>query len=86
MEDAFNVFKDVLSNIMQEKGAVKDYNILAAEYKIQTEIKSNVDNKFINIPATAIFPGTNIQEWYSENVRDVLLKGVDEFEENESGW
>ena len=86
LEDAFNVFKEIISNIMHKKGGVKVYTVLVAEYQIQSDSKSNAENKYFNTPATAIFPATNIEEWYSENVIQKLLKDVDEFQDNGSGW
>ena len=45
LDDSLVVFKDVMNNILREKGPVKVYTILVAEYQIQTDISSTADNK-----------------------------------------
>ena len=81
LDDAFEVFKQEVSKIIREKGAVKVYTVLVSEYQVQTENKSLVENKYFNTAAASIFPTTNMQEWLG-----YLLKEVEEFQENGSGW
>ena len=86
MDDSLVVFKEVMNIILRKKGPVKVYAILAAEYQIQTDISSTADNKFFNTPAAVIYPATDLEDWYTKKVSSLILKDVDEFQENGSGW
>ena len=86
LEDAFNIFQEVINDVIKEHGAIKVYTALVAEYQVQSDIKSATENKYFNTPATSIFPATILKEWYLNHVSEILLKDVDEFEDNGSGW
>ena len=86
LEDAYEVFNGVVSDIMREKGAIKVYTVLVAEYNVQTENKSKTENKYFNTAAMSIFPTSNVREWYTDSIIESLLKEVEDFEENGSGW
>lgn len=61
LEAAFEVFKQVVSGVIREKGAVKVYTVLVAEYEMQTDSKDLVENKYFNTPAVCIFPSADMK-------------------------
>ena len=60
---------------------------MAAEYitlSINAEETSSI--KYFNTKSAAIFKTTNLDKWFNTNVRDPILRDIEEFQEEGSGW
>ena len=87
MDDALPVFKEKISQCLKVHNSLKVNTELAAEYitlSINAEETSSI--KYFNTKSAAIFKTTNLDKWFNTNVRDPILRDIEEFQEEGSGW
>ncbi|XP_051167626.1 uncharacterized protein LOC127285571 [Leptopilina boulardi] len=86
LDDACVLFEDFIKKVLQKHDSLKVYAVLTTKFKKIINDEEKVEPKYFNVRSNIIFPTTVLIEWYSKNVKEPILKQVEEFEEKESQW
>ncbi|XP_057320568.1 uncharacterized protein LOC130664599 [Microplitis mediator] len=86
LNDAKNVVLDKIHNILNQEGNIKVSSTLLSNFQ---NIKSDgtvEERKSFKTKTHEILFATSLNDWFNDNVYDILLKKVEEFFHKDSGW
>lgn len=83
LKRAITIFKNQIKKAL--KSSILKVNVILSGNFILPSSGEN-EIKTFNTKNTIIDHTTNIEEWYMENVMDVIMKDLEEFQERDSGW
>jgi hypothetical protein len=86
MTDATVLFKTVIKNALKKENSLKVNSVFAAEYSIMKDDEKVIEVKYFNTKNAPILQTTDLKDWFVENVRDPILKDMEEFQDKDSGW
>lgn len=87
MDDCFSLLASQITSIVKkERNPIKVYTVLAAKFIIMKSDEEIIDIKYFNTKAEPLYPTTNIQEWFNAHVREPIMREMEEFEQQGSGW
>lgn len=86
LDDAHKIFVLRAKAILKERGNLKANTVLLAKFKKDHGGEEVVDLKNFATKNVRILQTTDLDEWYVKNVKEVILKKIEEFQEQESGW
>ncbi|XP_018576220.1 uncharacterized protein LOC108914811 [Anoplophora glabripennis] len=88
LKDSFFLFKPRILNELKKDPTVKVNAVLCCEF-----IKESVDEdkqvrqfKYFNTKNNLIDLGTDLWQWYRDNISDKIMNKLTEFHEGQSGW
>ena len=86
-EDAKLLFEtEIHKTLIDKKYNLKVYTILEATFAREKGEETVKELKHFNTKSFPIFLTSNVQQLFEENVSDVILTDMAEFQERESGW
>lgn len=86
LNDAQSLFETKIKSALQEYNSLKVNAELAAEYIIEKSDSVSVDVKYFNTENVSIYKITDLVECFTENIKEPILREMEEFEERGSGW
>ncbi|XP_051162388.1 uncharacterized protein LOC127282258 [Leptopilina boulardi] len=87
LDDAFSIYEDQVKVCLNRLGCLKVYTVLVAKFKkTLADGTSILDLKSFIAKTGEIFPATDLNNFYNENVKQITLKLMEEFQEKESNW
>lgn len=86
MKDAEVLFKVEMKKCLQEYNSVKVNSEFIAEFIIQKSGEEKTDIKYFATESSVIFQSTILGLWFEDNIKEPLLKDLEEFQERDSGW
>lgn len=86
LDDARELIIPQIQRTVQKSGNLKVNVILSGKFLLTKSVGSTEEDKAFNTANEPIFPSTNLEEWYTEYVKDPLLQQIEDFEGKESGW
>ncbi|XP_051168850.1 uncharacterized protein LOC127286461 [Leptopilina boulardi] len=87
LDDAFSIYEDQVKACLNRLGCLKVYTVLVAKFKkTLADGTSILDLKSFIAKTGEIFPATDLNNFYNENVKQITLKLMEEFQEKESNW
>lgn len=86
LEDAFFLFKSRIKNILKSYATIKVNSCFCGEFIKADAEKDVIDYKYFNTQNVIIDRGTNLNEWFKENIIDKILNKLEEFQEKQSGF
>ncbi|KAB0790845.1 hypothetical protein PPYR_14921, partial [Photinus pyralis] len=84
--DCKTIFKSRIHNALKQDEAVKVNAIFCGEFAITQGEKMLNEYKYFTTSNAAIYRGTDIEEWFKENVEKPIMTKLSEFQERDSGW
>ncbi|XP_023314539.1 uncharacterized protein LOC111693627 [Trichogramma pretiosum] len=87
LEDAFTIFVERINEALDKHSMIKVNAELAAEYMtLNKDGEFIFGDKYFNTKNEHISQSTDLGEWFTSNVQEPILKQMEEFEEEGSGW
>ncbi|CAB0027958.1 unnamed protein product, partial [Trichogramma brassicae] len=87
LEDAFTIFEERIKETLAEHSMIKVNVELAAEYMtVNKDGEVIFGDKYFNTKNEHISRSTDLGEWFTTNVQESILKQMEEFAEEGSGW
>ncbi|CAB0030980.1 unnamed protein product [Trichogramma brassicae] len=87
LEDAFTIFEERIKEALAEHSMIKVNVELAAEYMtVNKDGEVIFGDKYFNTKNEHISRSTDLGEWFTTNVQESILKQMEEFAEEGSGW
>ncbi|CAB0044872.1 unnamed protein product [Trichogramma brassicae] len=87
LEDAFTIFEERIKETLAKHSMIKVNVELAAEYMTLTKDAEVIfGDKYFNTKNEHISQSTDLGEWFTTNVQQSILKQMEEFAEEGSGW
>uniref|UniRef100_A0ABD2XIE7 Transposable element P transposase n=1 Tax=Trichogramma kaykai TaxID=54128 RepID=A0ABD2XIE7_9HYME len=87
LEDAFTIFEERIKETLTKHSMIKVNVELAAEYMtLNKDGEFIFGDKYFNTKNEHISQSTDLGEWFISNVKEPILKQMEEFEEEGSGW
>ncbi|XP_043479909.1 uncharacterized protein LOC122509742 [Leptopilina heterotoma] len=86
LDDARILFAEYIATVLEKHGPLKVYAVLGAKFRKVVNDEEKVESKYFNVKSEIIFPTTKLSVWYCKNVKEPILKQVEEFTEKESQW
>ncbi|CAG5075414.1 Protein of unknown function, partial [Cotesia congregata] len=86
LREAENMAIEKIQQSMQEHGSLKVYTQLLCRFENHKNDAVVVETKSFQTKASTILANTELHEWFQDNVTDQLLKKIEDFNENQSGW
>ncbi|CAB0043227.1 unnamed protein product [Trichogramma brassicae] len=87
LEDAFTIFEERIKEALAEHSMIKVNVELAAEYMtLNKDGEVIFGDKYFNTKNKHISQSTDLGEWFTTNVQESILKQMEEFAEEGSGW
>lgn len=84
LDDASILLEEYITTVLKKHGPIKVYAILDAKFRKVINDKEKVEYQYFNVKSKESFPTTALDNWYSKNIKEPILKKVDEFAETES--
>jgi len=84
LDEAETVFVREIRRVLQSENTVRVYVLLKSDYVKAGD--EDPDTKTFNTKSAEIFASTDLREWFNEHVRVPLLRDVEEFQDQDSGW
>uniref|UniRef100_A0ABD2WYQ2 Uncharacterized protein n=1 Tax=Trichogramma kaykai TaxID=54128 RepID=A0ABD2WYQ2_9HYME len=87
LEDAFTIFVERINEALDKHSMIKVNVELAAEYMTLSKDGEFIfGDKYFNTKNEHISQSTDLGKWFISNVKEPILKQMEEFEEEGSGW
>ena len=86
MRDAEEVFKLRVKMFLDLFNSVKVNAEFISEFIIEKGDEEKKDIKYFPTSSEIIYKSTSLDEWFRQNIRDPILKDLEEFQERDSGW
>ena len=86
MKDAEEVFKLRVKMFIDEFNSAKVNAEFISEFVIEKGVEEKKDIKYFSTSSEIIYRTTNLGDWFRQNIRDPILKELEEFQERDSGW
>ncbi|CAB0039838.1 unnamed protein product [Trichogramma brassicae] len=87
LEDAFTIFEERIKETLAKHSMIKVNVELAAEYMtLNKDGEVIFGDKYFNTKNEHISQSTDLGEWFTTNVQESILKQMEEFAEEGSGW
>lgn len=86
LEDACILFENYIKRTLHKHGPLKVYGVLNAKFRKYINDEEKIDIKYFNTKSEKIFLATILKEWFHKNIKEPILKQIEEFEERESQW
>ncbi|XP_051161514.1 uncharacterized protein LOC127281705 [Leptopilina boulardi] len=86
LDDARILFEEYIQSVLKRHGSLKVYAVLGAKYKKVANDMEQIESKYFNVRSVVIFETTVLTDWYCDNIKEPILKFVEEFAEKESQW
>ncbi|XP_044578974.1 uncharacterized protein LOC123261446 [Cotesia glomerata] len=86
LREAENMAIEKIQQSMQEHGSLKVYTQLLCRFENHKNDAVVVETKSFQTKTSTILANTELHEWFQDNVTDQLLKKIEDFNENQSGW
>lgn len=87
LDDAFALFEERIRICLNRYGPLKVYTVLGAKFKkVLNDGKEDFDFKTFIATTKEILLSTPLDEWYNNNVKQLTLKMIEEFQGKDSNW
>lgn len=86
LEDAKHPFISRMKNLLKKNHSFKVNGCLYCKFGIFKNDTAVEEYKTFQTKNEIISPTTNLNEWYNDHIKDVLLIKSDDFQEEGSGW
>ncbi|XP_043466577.1 uncharacterized protein LOC122501291 [Leptopilina heterotoma] len=86
LDDASRLFQDRIRDAINKYGPILVYGVLIANFK-RVENEEEVAKPIpFGTKANSIFPTTLLDDWFDENIKQPILRSVEEFHAKGSNW
>jgi len=87
LKDCLKIFRVQINKQRETENFLKVNAVFCGEFTITNAIEEEqIEFKYMNTKTHEIHRDTNIDEWFLNNINDVILKDLQEFQEKQSGW
>ncbi|XP_051159269.1 uncharacterized protein LOC127280359 [Leptopilina boulardi] len=86
LNDAAILFQEHIQDALNQNGPIIVYGVLTANFKrVQNEVEVVQPIPFSS-KSNSIFPTTSLEDWFEVNLKQPILRNVEEFHEKGSSW
>ncbi|XP_060525076.1 uncharacterized protein LOC132701296 [Cylas formicarius] len=87
LNDSRPIFQQKISQILKKFLLLKVNTTFCGEFiKAKNDVQGEVDVKYLSTGNAVVDLGTELNDWFVENVQDKILNQMSEFQERDSGW
>ncbi|XP_043469797.1 uncharacterized protein LOC122503358 [Leptopilina heterotoma] len=86
LDDASRLFQDRIRDAINKYGPILVYGVLIANFKRVDNEEEVVKPIPFGTKANSIFPTTLLDDWFNENIKQPILRSVEEFHAKGSNW
>ena len=86
LDDASMLFQQRIRKAVNKYGAIKVYGVLAAKFRRVLNDEEVVTLKTFMAKTSEIFNTTLLEDWFQKNIKNSILRKVEEFQDSGSDW
>ncbi|XP_032458071.1 uncharacterized protein LOC100117886 [Nasonia vitripennis] len=84
--DALKLFKVKTQACLEEYNAVKINSDFISEFTMQKNGEETTDIKYFTSESATVYMSTDLEKWFTDNIKEPILSQLEEFQEKDSGW
>ncbi|XP_031789072.1 uncharacterized protein LOC116418032 [Nasonia vitripennis] len=84
--DALKLFKDKTQACLEEYNVVKINSDFISEFTMQKNGEETTDIKYFTSESATVYMSTDLEKWFTDNIKEPILSQLEEFQEKDSGW
>ncbi|XP_031789068.1 uncharacterized protein LOC116418029 [Nasonia vitripennis] len=84
--DAPKLFKDKTQACLEEYNVVKINSDFISEFTMQKNGEETTDIKYFTSESATVYMSTDLEKWFTDNIKEPILSQLEEFQEKDSGW
>ncbi|KAJ8914498.1 hypothetical protein NQ315_002770 [Exocentrus adspersus] len=86
LKDCFALFKRRINNTLQKKAVVKVNTVFGGEFVMAKGDRVQMEHKYFTTSNSAIYPDTDLEQWFNAKVIAPIVGELSEFQERDSRW